>query len=376
MISLTPIRLTVRSLGIVVALACVVPLGSGCRRLRLRMPKRKPTAVLLGPREIVPPPFRAPTASVRMSGGMSGGPSPLMIPATVSPTVIELPTPVVRPVDPVVVPVEPTLVLPPPIKSKPLTYTLKKGDTLWGIALMYGVTQQEMAVQNNINPGAEKKLKPGTVLEIPPGGRFIPPEKRPKIKPKASTPRKTIKTTVTSSSSGTATVARQAFPADGKYIVKSGDSLWVIARRFGLKSAAIREANSLKTDVLQPGQVLVLPKPQGGTVLVPVTVPKKTSSGGAVFPPKKTVTPSGSQSKVLLPPVKESVVETIKVPTTVPALDRSFPKTLEHTVSKDETLESIADMYDTKVQEVKAANPTIKSDADLRENMKILVPYH
>lgn len=366
MINLTPIRLTVRTLGVVAAVACLMPFGTGCRRLSsIRMPKRKPAPVLLGPREIVPPPFRAPSAFV----AIPDAPEPLVMSSVVAPAAIEMP----EPVGELVKPVEPKVVLPPPVKSKPLSYTMKKGDTLWDIALMYGVAHQELAVQNSIGPGDEKKLKPGTVLQIPPGGRFIPPEKRPKIK-KQSPPAKKISKAgkKTGSGGGSKRVARQAFPADGKYIVKSGDSLWLIARRFGLKSAAIREINSLKTDVLQPGQVLFLPKPQSGAA----TKPKKVTSGGTGASAKTTVTPgktSGSQAKA---PDKEPIGKTIEVPPTVPAPAISFPKTLEHTVSKDETLEIIADMYDTKVQEVKAANPTIKSNADLRENMKILVPYH
>ena len=72
------------------------------------------------------------------------------------------------------------------------------------------------------------------------------------------------------------------------------------------------------------------------------------------------------------PPVQVTAPETLPVP--APPL--AFPKTLEHTVSQNETLAIIAEMYDTKVEEIIRANPTVKSDADLKVNMKILVPYH
>jgi len=60
-------------------------------------------------------------------------------------------------------------------------------------------------------------------------------------------------------------------------------------------------------------------------------------------------------------------------PAQAPSL--TFSKTLEHTVSRDETLHIIAEMYGTKVDQIKRANPDLKSDVDLGVNMKILVPY-
>lgn len=51
-------------------------------------------------------------------------------------------------------------------------------------------------------------------------------------------------------------------PAAGEYIVQSGDNLWTLAQRWlgsGLRYREIMEYNSLLTDVLQPGQVLLIP---------------------------------------------------------------------------------------------------------------------
>ena len=47
---------------------------------------------------------------------------------------------------------------------------------------------------------------------------------------------------------------------EGTYTVKSGDSLWSIANRFGTTVAVLKELNNLNTNELSVGQVLKLPE--------------------------------------------------------------------------------------------------------------------
>ncbi len=44
------------------------------------------------------------------------------------------------------------------------------------------------------------------------------------------------------------------------YIVQPGDTLWEIARQYGLDVDALRIANSIASDSIQPGQLLYLPQ--------------------------------------------------------------------------------------------------------------------
>ena len=46
--------------------------------------------------------------------------------------------------------------------------------------------------------------------------------------------------------------------------MKAGDSLWLIAQRFGTTVEAIRQLNGLTTNLLNVGQVLKIPAVQSG----------------------------------------------------------------------------------------------------------------
>ena len=99
-------------------------------------------------------------------------------------------------------------------------YTVKKGDSLWSIAKAFGVSVQELRDANNLTSDV---LQVGQILRIP---------------------------TTEDNENGT---------GETLYTVVRGDSLWSIATRFGVSVQAIRDANSLASDVLQVGQVLVIP---------------------------------------------------------------------------------------------------------------------
>jgi len=112
-----------RSFGVAFVLAVIVSSsvfwGTGCKSLSSRWPWRRPEKpALLGPRAIVPAPYRAPAPA-----------APPLTPAPVEPA-IPVPPPIPAVSAPVPAPAPVAIEMPPPVKSDLLTYTVKKGDTL------------------------------------------------------------------------------------------------------------------------------------------------------------------------------------------------------------------------------------------------------
>lgn len=99
------------------------------------------------------------------------------------------------------------------------SYTVQSGDSLYFIAQRFGVTVNALKSANGISG---EQIYPGQKLTIPGGG----------------------------TSSGT------------KYTVVAGDTLYLIAERFGVSVDVIRRANNVWKDVVYPGQVLYIPGAQ------------------------------------------------------------------------------------------------------------------
>ena len=96
-------------------------------------------------------------------------------------------------------------------------YTVKKGDTLYSIANMYGLTVAEL---KDLNGLTSDNLSVGQVLKV---------------------------NNSSNNSSG------------NTYTVKSGDSLWSIANKYETTVNTLKSLNNLTSDVLNVGQVLLIP---------------------------------------------------------------------------------------------------------------------
>jgi LysM repeat protein len=120
----------------------------------------------------------------------------------------------------------------PALAACPSPYIVQPGDYLYLIAARCGVSVAAIKFANNLQGSL---IFAGQALVIPGGA----------------------------AGGGSGPVGSTAsLPAPGSYVVKSGDTLYGLAIRFGTTVSAIRSANSLTGTILRIGQVLTIP---GGT---------------------------------------------------------------------------------------------------------------
>ena len=99
------------------------------------------------------------------------------------------------------------------------TYTVRPGNTLYGIAQFFGTTVGELARANGLEP--PYTIYPGQELLLPPGGVTAP----------------------------------------RYYIVRPGDTVASIADRYGLELESLLGLNRLENpNIIYPGQILRLTK--------------------------------------------------------------------------------------------------------------------
>ncbi len=116
--------------------------------------------------------------------------------------------------------------------GKKYIYTVKRGDNLWDIGRHYGISVKQLTAWNGIS--RKSILRPGQKLAV------------------------WVKD-ADNSTEGELIKAVAEKPSGNSYIVKRGDSLWLIARKFDVRVKDLLKWNNIKKDKhLQPGQSLIV----------------------------------------------------------------------------------------------------------------------
>ena len=131
-------------------------------------------------------------------------------------------------------------------------YTVKAGDTLYGISRKFGMSLSQLVSANGISTSSV--IQPGQTLRVV-GGES------------ASTVVKTNTASIRTSG--------------GNYIVQSGDTLYSIARRSGVSLNTLLSINGLsQSSIIFPGQSLTVGQSDGRTVSAGYMPSKTTSTSG------------------------------------------------------------------------------------------------
>ena len=226
-----------------------------------------------------------------------------------------------------------------------LKYTVKVGDTLWGISNQFGVSVTELASLNNVDA---KNLKVGQVLTIPsnvgvnPDNMFL-------------------------------------------YTVKKGDSLYSISKVYGTTVPAIKNLNYLTNDSLVIGQVIRIPEvyTKPDEMVIPEYVNYIVKKGDSLYSIARSyeIDVSTLMKDNALSSSTLKVGQNLKIRVPKGSLEveecfgedynGSIPKSFEYIVSKGDTLYSIAKKYGVSVSDLINYNKLINNSLSIGQVLKI-----
>lgn len=255
--------------------------------------------------------------------------------------------------------------------GKGITYKVVNGDTLSEIADRYGMSSRDLVKANNL-PNA--KLSIGQEIHIPGPG-----------------------TAIANSGSDDATVSNSVTDPKNhphSYEVASGDTLSKIAEKFGVTTTSLKEANNISSSMIRKGQKLLIPGKIDKKKNIAATVSSDTTRERNVIASKNqdledyTVRQGDTLSEIAerfgtssdnlifvndITGTQLIAGRTIRVPSAGSAgKTRSAEESFSYKIQKGDTLYSLARKYDTKVELIKDINGL--SSNNLRTGETIVIP--
>ena len=149
-------------------------------------------------------------------------------------------------------------------------YTIARGDTMVSVSRKTGVPVAELRRLNQVS----EPLRPGRSLKIP-GNNASPADSRliaAASSPDRSSPSRASTNDTRAPQKNTATVAHE---------VRQGDTMYSIAKRYGVSPEVIISSNNLKNRHVTPGQELRIP---GGTAVASAGKPAQQTSAAPARP--------------------------------------------------------------------------------------------
>lgn len=144
------------------------------------------------------------------------------------------------------------------------TYTVKSGDSVWGISNSFGISMSQLIEWNNIQ------------------NNFIYPGQKLTIKGGQTTGSSTHNSGNNTNSSGNSNISTGTGQVSGgKYTVKSGDSVWKIANDHGISMDQLIQWNNIKNNFVYSGQQLIVSNGESSSSITTNTGNASSSSNNA-----------------------------------------------------------------------------------------------
>lgn len=242
------------------------------------------------------------------------------------------------------------------------TYVVQKGDTLYSIANKLGTTVSELKKENNLTSNT---LQIGEVLRIP-TKEIYEEEENIYIVKKGDTLysiamannttvdelKKANNLTSNILSTGQLLKIPSALLPESTYTVKKGDSLYSIANKYNTTVDELKRINNLTSNILSIGQVLKLPSDKASNVENEEnTISYTVQKGDSLYSIARKYDTTIDRIKDLnnLTTNLLSIGQVLLIPT-----DTNLETT--YTVQKGDSLYSIAKKYNTTVDRLKQLN--------------------
>lgn len=203
-------------------------------------------------------------------------------------------------------------------------YVVQKGDSLWSISSKLGVSVSDIKKSNNLS---SNNLSIGQVL-------IIPSKKSDDEESKAD---------------------------ENIYVVKKGDSLWLIAKNYNTSIDEIKRLNNLSSNTLSIGQRLKIPN---AITSNEITYTVKKGDSLWLIANRYDTTVNAIKDKNGLTSNNLSIGQILKIPSTT--------NYITYTVKKGDSLWLIAKNYNTSVNDIKKLNSL--SSNNLSIGQKLIIP--